>query len=259
VGDTFHSWLVSGLSATIGEPEKFNKWLESVQTAHGYKHSFIVHPHRYSHLRKYVYVMDKNSTVSFAGLDLHTDTGQARFVHPISALAFGARGLPADLALESRDALTLYDAFVRHQDKLPNRDISSLKPTKFFENQKGFLTQLDIINYESALKEVLLKTMAGDAEGGGEALPEIIGSVNDRTLSVLSSGHLNSTPNKELFKGQSHFHYRSEYTQAQRPHQTISSISCRIFTRTAIWSVEEPSTYLILMSPLPLARNPLLV
>ena len=49
--------LYSGLSATIGEPEKFNAWLESVQDAHGFRHTFIHHPTRYSHLRKYTYML----------------------------------------------------------------------------------------------------------------------------------------------------------------------------------------------------------
>jgi hypothetical protein len=178
---------------------------------------------------------DKKSMGSFAGLDLHSNTGNTRFIHPISALAFGARGLPADLALESQDTLSLQSAFVRHKDKLSTVDISSLEPTSFFKEKKGFLTQLDIINYESALKNVLLQTMAGDAEGAAETLPEIIQSVDDRTLSAMSTGDLNSTPNKMSFKSRSHCLSYSRTTFNEIWFQTTSSVLSPIFMSAAIW------------------------
>jgi hypothetical protein len=33
----------------------FNNWIESVQKAKGFKHELVMHPHRYSHLRKFAY------------------------------------------------------------------------------------------------------------------------------------------------------------------------------------------------------------
>lgn len=96
----------SGFSATIGEPEKFNAWLESVQRAKGFEHEFIHYSHRYPHLGKFTYfpqLLHKDEP--FLGLDdVRPPTQLVRFIHPVSTLSF-VGAMPPDLSLEASDLL----------------------------------------------------------------------------------------------------------------------------------------------------------
>ncbi|KAK0444888.1 uncharacterized protein EV420DRAFT_1573248 [Desarmillaria tabescens] len=146
---------IIGLSATVGEPETFNDWLASVSRAHGYKHTFIQHKHRYSHLRKFFYRLDGlKSLRPFQGHESYQPTSRMRFLHPLSTLAFGPRALPEDLSLEPSDTLSLYGAMSQRKDLSIN--LVRLDPTRFFSPVKGLLKQKDILRYETDLKNALM-------------------------------------------------------------------------------------------------------
>lgn len=148
----------SGLSATVGHPERFNNWLCSVQEAHDFKHTFIQHQHRYSHLRKYFYLRRVTQTV-FTGLSRHKSTGRLRFLHPVCMLSSGmARAIPPDFSLEARDCLTLFETFQKLVDtsSIIKDEIARLDPSRFFP-PNNFLKQQDVITYEKALIKVLSK------------------------------------------------------------------------------------------------------
>ena len=173
--------VYSGLSATIGEPEKFNAWLASVQEAHGFKHTFIHHPHRYSHLRKYNYLLQADEKPApLNSLQEYKKTDRMRFVHPISMLSFGARRLPPDFSLESADCLSLYHAFESCKDRL-GFDISGLDPTQFFADQEGsLLKQKDILRYEKALTDRVSEMIdSTDPQDQGSVLNSVIQKVSD--------------------------------------------------------------------------------
>ena len=177
----WHSPAYSGLSATIGEPEKFNAWLASVQEAHGFKHTFIHHPHRYSHLRKFTYLLQaEHEPGVFDGLPEHRKTDRMRFVHPISMLSFGARHLPPDFSLEAADCLSLYRAFEPHRSQLPF-DLEQLNPNLFFKNASGaLLRQKDILRYEAALSECISTLIdSTDPQDQTSVLNSIIKNVSD--------------------------------------------------------------------------------
>ncbi|RPD67074.1 P-loop containing nucleoside triphosphate hydrolase protein [Lentinus tigrinus ALCF2SS1-7] len=170
-----------GLSATIGEPEKFNAWLASVQKAHGFKHTFIYHPHRYSHLRKFNYLLQaEDKPAHLSSLQEYKRTDRMRFVHPISMLSFGARRLPPDFSLESADCLSLYQAFESFKERL-EFDVSGLDPTNFFANQKGsLLKQKDILRYEKALTDKVSEMIdSTDPQDQNSVLNSIIEKVSD--------------------------------------------------------------------------------
>lgn len=182
---------IVGLSATIGEAEKFNAWLASVQEAHGFRHSFIHHPHRYSHLRKYNYTLHDSSRRIFSGTDSHVPTGRMRFLHPVSLLSFGTRLLPSDFSLESADCLKLYHAFkaIARNDQ---SELRSLEPAIFFKRE-AFLKQKDILDYECVLKDKLVSVIASsDPQDGSSALSQLVAQVQDPTIAKLSLARQNT-------------------------------------------------------------------
>jgi hypothetical protein len=192
--------ITSGLSATIGSPEIFNDWLESVQKAHGYNHTFIQYPHRYSHLRKFYYDLSDNYHQKFEGLETYHATKRIKFLHPISLLSFGARSLPADLALESGDILRLYDALKSCQN-VPGADIDALEPVFHFASNPRMLKQKDIVEYEAKLKVVLSKFIASsDVLDPSSPLNRIIRKLEDPDIARVPSEVLNTAPLQTVFK-----------------------------------------------------------
>lgn len=188
---------IIGLSATIGEAEKFNAWLGSVQKAHGFRHTFINHPHRYSHLRKFNYVMQHRPESAFAGTDTYVNTNRSRFLHPVSLLSFGAHALPSDFSLESADCLSLYRALLAM-----NADDSILRgldPTRFFGRGR-LLKQKDILNYEEVLKEKLAVIIsASDPQEMASPLNQLVKKLQDPMTSKLSDAQLNAAPPVKVF------------------------------------------------------------
>ncbi|KAJ7686854.1 hypothetical protein B0H17DRAFT_1071320 [Mycena rosella] len=179
---------IIGLSATVGSPQDFSGWLQSVQKAHNFKYRAIEHPHRYSHLRKFYYALPDEAPdgttgpLDFKGLELHKDTQRSRFLHPISLLSFGTCSIPQDLALEASDTLTLYQVLQKHAP-----GCEGLEPQTFFRSDPGpmLLAQKDVIRYECALKEKLVPLMES-------------GKRNDEATS--STKDLNTPPSRESFK-----------------------------------------------------------
>ena len=188
---------ISGLSATIGSPEHFNRWLASVQIAHGYEHTFVEHPYRYSHLRKFYYLIDGEGT--FTSLTSHQISQRARFLHPISLLAFGIRPLPPDLALESRDTLSLFRALSQFQSVIP-QDLRSLEPITFFSNST-FLRQKDVLRYESELKVVLSDLIRYfNPQDESSPLRGVINALQDPEIIKLDPKSAYAKPSRNAFK-----------------------------------------------------------
>lgn len=156
---------IIALSATVGNPKAFSDWLSSTQEANGNKLLTVEHQHRFSDLRKFVYVAPKK--FSFSGLPdpppVHVpglDGVEAfNFVHPVASLVDRARGAPNDLSLEARDCLMLYESMAKHQTKehpLPK----SLDPETCLPS---VIKKADVLKWEVELKAVLLKWMADDS------------------------------------------------------------------------------------------------
>jgi hypothetical protein len=186
----------SGLSATIGEPEKFNAWLETVQKAKGFEHKFIHYPHRYSHLRKFAYfpqLLSKDEP--FLGLDGGRSPNEMmRFIHPVSTLSF-AGTLPPDLSLESPDLLRLYRVFLSQNIA----DVERLDPTVAF-SRDTFIRQKDVLRYEADIKNVLARLVAApDALDPASPLQKVVQEVQDPVLEQTPKSHLNAPPTSSVF------------------------------------------------------------
>ncbi|KIO24167.1 hypothetical protein M407DRAFT_213317 [Tulasnella calospora MUT 4182] len=174
---------IIGLSATIGNPEEFSQWLESVQEQHGFKYALVQHKHRYSHLRKFTYTMSREP-IEFKGLSSEPPPAvHPIYIHPMSVLLSGARVLPEDLALESGDCLTLFRAMLKVADQSPEKrqQLAKLEPRKFFIRSHGrLLNQRDVLDYEAHLKSLL-----ADWSKEPEAYDKILHPIGE----ALSQGH----------------------------------------------------------------------
>ncbi|GAA5967019.1 hypothetical protein JCM21900_002356 [Sporobolomyces salmonicolor] len=146
---------IIGLSATVGAPERFSAWLESVEERCGRKYSLVIHTHRFNALRKFAYAPPITSwpVKAIGPLDEYRSK-PAIFapVHPIAALGLGDPELPEDLALEPRDCLALYKAMAQVEKDLD----SKLKPRKYFA-PTPIIAIRDVIKYEQELKRILLE------------------------------------------------------------------------------------------------------
>ncbi|KAG1725071.1 uncharacterized protein EDB91DRAFT_1169407 [Suillus paluster] len=186
---------IIGLSATVGAPERFNEWLESVQKAGGFPHKFVHYPHRYSHLRKFYYNIHEKPRDAFRSLSTYKSTERMRFLHPLSMLSCSARSLPSDLALEAVDTLTLYRALSAHT-ALDPCTLAALDPVAFFPSGK-LLQQKDVIRYEEALKQHLASLLSSfDSRDSGTPLSRVITQLQDGVLSRVPDIVLNSQPDR---------------------------------------------------------------
>lgn len=186
----------SGLSATIGEPDKFNAWLEGVQRAKEFEHKFIHYPHRYSHLRKFAFfpgLLPKDEP--FLGLDSDRfPTEMMRFIHPVSTLSF-AGIMPQDLSLETPDLLRLHRVF-----RTKNiGDVERLDPTTFFSHDT-FIQQRDVLRYEAEIKISLSRLVAApDALDPSSPLQQVVQEVQDPIIKQTPKSQLNTPPSRTTF------------------------------------------------------------
>lgn len=148
---------IIALSATVGNPEQFNDWLAATQRSSGFKLTMIKHHHRYSDLRKFMYNPSSNSgferlekslALGNVGLD---EIPEFEFVHPIASLVNRSRGMPADLALEARDCLSLWQTMAKYQTR-DYRVPEELSPPA---NCPEIIAKVDIVNWEKNLKTLL--------------------------------------------------------------------------------------------------------
>lgn len=142
---------IIGLSATVGDPERFSDWLASVEKSCGRKYSLVQHKHRFNSLRKHTYTPSFPIKAIGPLPDHKSKPGMFTPVHPIAALALGDPHLPEDLALEPRDCLSLYKAMTSVSDEVD----ASLAPNVYFAKTPSIAIR-DVIKYENALKEVLI-------------------------------------------------------------------------------------------------------
>lgn len=163
---------IIALSATVGNPDEFNSWLQRAQGTNGHELKMIQHHHRYSDLRKYVYHAPRTFTfkgfpksggLSHLGLD---NAEWMELMHPVLSLADRSRRIPDDFSLEPRDCLTLWQAM--HDLQTSNFPVDpSLSPFNRFSDI--IIQKKHIIEWQKSLK-VLLGTWMKDRKSPFEAL-----------------------------------------------------------------------------------------
>ncbi|KAH9906763.1 hypothetical protein F4778DRAFT_769151 [Xylariomycetidae sp. FL2044] len=168
---------VIALSATVGNPQEFFSWLQASQRSKGFDLLMIQHHSRYSDLRAFFH--EPRGAFDFKGLHRvkrlpvpglatsNFNESSFRFIHPVSAIINRVCSklrckFSADLAevnLEPRDALTLWEAMETHQAEnflLP----SHLYPSKALT---GVLTKSEVLAWSNKLKVILNKWMRDPA------------------------------------------------------------------------------------------------
>ena len=184
---------IIALSATVGNPQDFNSWLTATQRSSGFEMSMITHQHRYSDLRKFLFVPPKQFAFrglaerpSFATLGLDGLQGLA-YIHPVASLINKSRGMPDDLNLEARDCHLLFQSMSRHQTKEFPVD-AALNPSR--KGSPKIIRKADVIEWEASLKKTLKVWMMSDQ------------SPFDKVLDDLSiSMDVSSTVEKQVSKG----------------------------------------------------------
>ncbi|KAF2669184.1 P-loop containing nucleoside triphosphate hydrolase protein [Microthyrium microscopicum] len=153
---------IIALSATVGNPLAFCDWLRNTQQANGMELEMVQHKARYSDLRKFCYQPPKK--FKFGGFTFPKpsirlgldDVPGFKFIHPVASLQNRSRGMPADLDLEPRDALLLWEVMTKHQTKdFPVDD--TLNPQK---NLPEVPRKVEVVAWTSKLKDLLLTWMA---------------------------------------------------------------------------------------------------
>jgi ERCC4-related helicase len=184
---------IIALSATVGNPEEFSTWLGSTQEANGNKLVTIEHHHRYSDLRKFIYIPPKKfcfsglpdtSPIATSGLD---GMEGFAFVHPVSSLVNRSRGMPKDLHLEARDCLWLWQTMKKHATK------EYVVPLDLSPNQAlpDVVKKIQIFEWEKKPKDKLLEWM----KRGGSPFEKVQQDlsrtlVKPATRNLLSTNHV---------------------------------------------------------------------
>ncbi|UPX11156.1 RNA helicase [Ascochyta rabiei] len=184
---------IIALSATVGNPEEFKTWLGSTQEANENKLVTIEHHHRYSDLRKFIYIpprkfcfsgLPDSSPIDTPGLDGIEAFG---FVHPISSLGNKSRGIPKDLHLEARDCLWLWQTMKKHATK--EYDVPpDLSPSQALPD---VIKKIHIFEWEKKLKVKLLEWMnhgGSPFENVQQDLSKTL--VKPATRNLLSTNHI---------------------------------------------------------------------
>ncbi|MCJ1385234.1 hypothetical protein MMC17_008355 [Xylographa soralifera] len=166
---------IIALSATVGNPGQFSDWLTVTQRSSGFELSMIKHEQRYSDLRKFVYSPPKRFTFKTLGKRLNLgDLGLDgipgfQYFHPIASLVNKSRGIPADLGLEPRDCLILWQTMAKHQ--------TATYPVSGDLDPKSCLPQIickaDIIAWERELKDLLSFWMSNSDSPFDNVLEEL--------------------------------------------------------------------------------------
>lgn len=185
---------IIALSATVGNAEAFSDWLSSTQKAAGNELTMVQHKHRYSDLRKFLYIPPKDSAKrlaaalplsanrTFARLGLD-DVPNFTFMHPVASLVNRRRGMPSDFSLEARDCYFLWQSMSKHQTKDYPVD-KSLTPSSVLPK---VMRKADIINWEAGLKALLAEWMADENSPFEAVRKDFSSSVTKSALQIKDS------------------------------------------------------------------------
>ncbi|KID96285.1 DEAD-like helicase, partial [Metarhizium majus ARSEF 297] len=181
---------IIALPATVGNPMEFGAWLERSEKAKGHQLETIVHPHRYSDLRKFIYHPTKDQVfrglgptegLSIPGLDEEQHEMSAfTGIHPVASLINRNRSTINDIKFEARDCFVLWQCMMKHQSKpFPLND--ALNPRN---SLPAIVKKHDVVRWETALKQALFVWMKDTSSPFSSVRSELQSPVIQRHLST---------------------------------------------------------------------------
>ncbi|EXU96040.1 DEAD/DEAH box helicase [Metarhizium robertsii] len=181
---------IIALPATVGNPMDFGAWLQGSEKAKGHELEMIVHPHRYSDLRKFIYHPTKDQIfrglgptegLSIPGLDGEQhETSPFTGIHPVASLINRNRSTINDINFEGRDCFVLWQCMMKHQSKeFPLND--ALNPRNALPT---ILKKGDIARWEAALKQALFAWMQDTSSPFSSVRSDLQSPIIQRHLSI---------------------------------------------------------------------------
>jgi ATP-dependent RNA helicase DDX60 len=175
-----------------------------VQICHGIKCNLVVHPYRYSHLKKYVVLLNKDLEGTFTGLqssNSRTSVGSLsgiEVLHPYAALALATGTFPPDLQLEASDCWDLFSV-MKSVARASKRDdiigeVNQLRPEIFFSATEC-IKSADTIKYESALRTVIERwTTSPSCKDIIASVTLALGSAMDKQVQLMEKSFGDKSP-----------------------------------------------------------------
>jgi ATP-dependent RNA helicase DDX60 len=163
----------------------------------------VEHPHRYSHLRKFVYLPSykKQEFNGFGNPDSRLPlekVSELAPVHPYASLTISNGTFPPDLALDPNECFTLFSAMKTAASKSTDSSISNeirrFQPQLFFKSTP-YIKTADVIKYEAELRQVMQKWIISPAHKDvlTSALESLGGELRNH-VSAMESTYDTQTP-----------------------------------------------------------------
>jgi hypothetical protein len=188
---------ILALSATVGNPDPFNKWIAKSKEVRGQKMKLIITKKRFSDLQQYVYLPTFPLT-SLVETSLYPKEKQRQknsivSINPVFSLSMSILkecGFPGDMKLVPSQCVQLWDVMKKYAGDNPPNGFNELNPDIYFKDI-GYIVKDDADGYEEKLKEVFMSYVKD------ESLNHIIRSTIDEFGNDIKNGFtkLESTAN----------------------------------------------------------------
>ncbi|PKY41327.1 P-loop containing nucleoside triphosphate hydrolase protein [Rhizophagus irregularis] len=160
---------ILALSATIGNPEIFHKWMAKSKKAHGPPMKLIKTTKRFSDLQPYVY-LPRFPLTSLLETTVNPieEQRQRESIVPInpifslSMIILKEHGLPDDMKLVPSQCIQLWDEMKKHMGNNPPSGFNKLDPDEYFKDI-GYIVKDDADKYEQELKKAFTKYARDDS------------------------------------------------------------------------------------------------
>ncbi|RIA88406.1 hypothetical protein C1645_826376 [Glomus cerebriforme] len=160
---------ILALSATIGNPETFHRWIAKSKEVHGRPMRLIKTTKRFSDLQQYVYLpkfpFDSLLKTTVNPREKHRQSNSIVPINPIFSLSMvilKEHGLPSDMKLVPSQCVQLWDVMKRHVGDNPPNGFDNLDPDVYFKDI-GYIVKDNADKYEQDLKRAFTNYARDDS------------------------------------------------------------------------------------------------
>ncbi|EXX74671.1 Ski2p [Rhizophagus irregularis DAOM 197198w] len=159
---------ILALSATIGNPETFHKWIAKSKEIHGPPMRLIKSTKRFSDLQPYVYLprfpLTLPSKTTVNSREQQQQSNNIILVNPLFSLSMNTlkeHGLPSDMTLVPSQCVQLWNVMKKHMGNNSPDGFDKLDPDIYFRDI-GYIVKDDADRYEQELKKVFINYAKDD-------------------------------------------------------------------------------------------------